>query len=375
MISKKIIPVGLSEVEILTVDYFEFDVKTSNTFTLYIEIKVSNLLEQKLELLQGIITLYGIYKGREFMKTNSSILFVSEKNNSNSNIYHCYCENLPLSLHNYITVTGDFADIDILNYYLNVQLIGSIGDAIPDVVLDKYYKLNLTHKSFTNELDYLLEGIYVHKEFNCFEDYRALLKTKSIDHIISDDEFKKNLISIVETGIIPSSYNPDEIKNVKEPKVGQQLYKVKTSKQTISIKLNQAAYSISAQSLILSISSTKQNLLSGISIQLFKKTRLSTIKSSHKLDKFTLFSATNQQSILFNLPIHVDQPTALNEQEYNLLIKFVEPNVICENDSKVDAKPGYFSNSKAMKHGDKSMLCAELSGTLGVFYIPILFIR
>ncbi|OBA28450.1 hypothetical protein HANVADRAFT_589 [Hanseniaspora valbyensis NRRL Y-1626] len=376
-------------VTLLDVDYFQIDLINKKTFTLYIKIEVDNKNKEKLELFQGIISLKGIYKGHIFMYINNSILFIGDGDNDNSSIYHCYCENLPLSLHNYITINEEnYNDIDILNYYLNVQFIGSLDNNIPSIVLEKNFKLNLNHNSFTNTLPDLDTKEYIYNEFNCFKQYQVMQKifSKENNDTVSVDDLKKNLISIVQTGKLPISdfqnepslnlnivSSSSEINDEKQ----QQLYNIKTANQTISIKLNYPVYPICAKSLIISINSSELDLLSGVSVQLYKTTKLATTKISQKLDKFTLFADTTQQSILMNLPIAIEQPTVVDEMEYKLLVKFVEPFLNDKDnlDMGIAKKNLYFNNSKEMKHGFKYMLSPEMTGTLGVCYIPIVFKR
>lgn len=380
-------------VTLLDVDYFQIDLINKKTFTLYLKIKVDNKNKKNFELFQGIISLKGIYKGHIFMYINNSILFIGDGDeNDKSSIYHCYCEDLPLSLHNYITINEDnYNDIDILNYYLNVQFIGSLDNNIPSVVLDKIFKLNLNHNSFTNTLPDLDTKEYTYNEFNCFKQYQVKKKIvlKENNDTVSIDNFKQNLISIVQTGKLPISNVQNEPSlnlNIvssssgiddKKQQQQQQLYNIKTANQTISIKLNYPVYPISAKSLIISINSSKLDLLSGVSVQLYKTTKLATTKISQKLDKLTLFADTNQQPILMNLPISIEQPTVVDEMEYKLLVKFVEPFLNNKDnlDMGIAKKNLYFNNSTEMKHGIKSMLSPEITGTLGVCYIPIVFKR
>lgn len=365
---------GACGIEILEVGYYDIDSENRQNFTLFIKIKVNDYDKGKLDLLQGIISLKGIYKGHVFMNINSSILFINSGEDMSENIYYCYCDDLPLALHNYITINAQYSVIEILNYYLNVQLIGSFEENVPSVVLDKNYKLNLSHKNFTDSLELIDTKEYTFKEFECFQEMKYITESNEEDKIVCAEDLKNNFIAIVETGKIPERFN-SKISQSNEPPVGQQLYQVKTTKQTISIRLNHPMYNLSAQSLIISITSTKQDLISGVSVQLYKKTRYSNAKISQKLDKFCLFAENFQQSILMNLPISIEDPTVHNEIEYKLLVKFVEPDLENEGSEELNPRSFFFNTSKTMQHGTKSVLSAEITGTLGVFYIPVLFKR
>lgn len=365
---------GVCGIEIVEVGYCNIDLENQGNFTLFIKIKVNEYDKENLDLLQGIISLKGIYKGHVFMNINSSILFVNNGEDVTDNVYYCYCDELPLALYNYVTINAEYSVVDILNYFLNVQLIGSLEENVPSIVFNKNYKLNLHNKSFTESLELVDSKEYTFNEFKCFQEMKHIRDPSEEGKTVSTEELKKNFIAIIETGKISESLI-SKVSKPNELSLGQQLYQVKTSKQTISIRLNHPVYNVSAKSLIISINSTKQDLLSGVSVQLYKKTRFSNAKISQKLDKFCLFAENFQQSILMNLPISIDEPTVNNEIEYKLLVKFVEPALENEGDEELVSKSFFFNNSKTMQHGTKSVLSAEITGTLGVFYIPVLFKR